>query len=68
MMPVGSFGGRNASRPTPNSLVQLEVAERKGKEIADDETGNQLPTRPTDAEHPNHRFMNWLEILGEVRD
>ena len=51
MMIVESFGGRDAYRPTPNSLVLLEVAERKGKEIADDETSNQLPTCPTDTEH-----------------
>jgi hypothetical protein len=51
MMDVGSFGGRDAYRPTPNSLALLEAAERKGKEITDDETGNQLPTCPTDIEH-----------------
>jgi hypothetical protein len=51
MIAVGSFGGRDAYRPTPNSLVLLEVAERKSEEIADDETGNQLPACPTDTEH-----------------
>jgi hypothetical protein len=51
MMAAGGFGGHDAYRPTPNSLVLLEVAERKGKEIADDETGDRLPTCPTDTEH-----------------